>query len=183
MNSLFFKFTKFPLPKRHSAVYRPSFFSSLASQTPEQWLQSLGVKALPVKSFSFQFDRSSGPGGQKVNKSSSKCTLTIYGFSKCNWIPQDVRDQLMAKNFRYWAKSKDRIVIQSDKTRSRETNRDLCLEKLVNEVKAVCWFAKPVSAVDQQKWETVRRKTNDSRLKDKKLHSDKKQFRKKTDFF
>ncbi|SCU80775.1 LAFA_0C01090g1_1 [Lachancea sp. 'fantastica'] len=175
--------SKFPLRQHCSNILKLASFSNKTSLTPEQWLEALNIRTLPSKSFSFQFDRSSGPGGQKVNKSSTKCTLTIYGFSKCAWIPQEVRNQLLAKNLRYWAQSKDCIVIQSDQTRSRETNKELCLEKLVKEIKDICWFAKPVSSQNLEKWESVRRKTKESRLEEKKFRSDKKQLRQKPNFF
>ncbi|CEP64694.1 Pth4p LALA0_S13e00848g [Lachancea lanzarotensis] len=182
MSTTLFRMAQSTLQYHRSNIFILPFFSTTANKKPEQWLKALDIKTLPVRSFSFQFDRSSGPGGQKVNKSSTKCTMTIYGFSKCPWIPQEVRDQLMAKNLRYWARSKDCIVIQSDQTRSRETNKELCLDKFVKEIKDVCWFAGPVSAQDKEKWEGVRRKTKEFRLLDKKFQSDKKQLRRKQNF-
>ncbi|SCV05141.1 LANO_0H00958g1_1 [Lachancea nothofagi CBS 11611] len=182
VDNLLVKFTL--LSSRQHGFPRLSrlLLSTSSWQSPEQWLEKLSVKSLPSKAFSFQFDRSSGPGGQKVNKCNSKCTMTIYGFSKCSWIPQEVRNQLMEKNSRFWAKSKDCIVIQSDQTRSRETNRELCLEKLVNEFRSICWFAKPVSSDDILKWDTVRRKSHEERLKDKKFNSDRKRQRQNTNW-
>ncbi|SCU83561.1 LADA_0C12178g1_1 [Lachancea dasiensis] len=163
-------------------IYCKSHFSTSSGESPEQWLQNLNVKTLPVKTFSFQFDRSSGPGGQKVNKCNSKCTMTIFSFSTCSWVPQEISDQLRAKKFRFWAKSKDSIVIQSDGSRSRETNKQLCLEKFVNEVKATCWFEKPPTNESVRRWDTIRSKARETRLRDKKFQTDKKRLRRKDEF-
>lgn len=158
-------------------------YSAKTSLPAQQWVDSLTVRALPEKAFSYNFDRSSGPGGQNVNKVNSKCTLTIHAFSKCDWIPQEVRDQLVQRRFRYLSSSRDCVVIQSDQSRSRETNRQICLEKLVSELKTTCWFPKEAQPEDLQRWNAIRRKTSQQRLEGKKIKSDKKKLRRKvTDY-
>ncbi|CUS22811.1 LAQU0S07e00628g1_1 [Lachancea quebecensis] len=154
-------------------------YSAKTGTSAQQWVESLTAGVLPAKAFSYSFDRSSGPGGQNVNKVNSKCTLTIYAFSKCDWIPQEVRDQLMHRRFRYLSSSRDCVVIQSDQSRSREINRQICLEKLVSELKATCWFPKEVQPEDLERWSAIRRKTSKQRLEGKKFKSDKKKLRRK----
>lgn len=156
-----------------------SYVATKSSVSPQSWLEDLSSRSLPAKSFSYHFDRSSGPGGQNVNKVNSKCTLTIYNFSKCDWMPQEIRNQLVSKNFRYLSPSRDCVVIQADQSRSRETNRELCLEKLIAGIKATCWFPKEPLIEDIRKWENIRRKTNHVRLEGKRSKSDKKQLRRK----
>lgn len=148
----------------------------------EKWVRSLSASSLPLRLFTIRFDRSSGPGGQKVNKTNSKCTLVLYHFSLCSWIPEEVRRQLKEKPIRYYARSSDSLVVQSDEERSRELNKQLCLEKLVREIKNSCWFPKETGEVTLQKWKVVKTKAKEGRLKEKKQNSDKKKLRNKSGF-
>jgi peptidyl-tRNA hydrolase ICT1 len=98
------------------------------------WLQGLTLSAVPRAKFAVTFSRASGPGGQKVNKTSSKSTITLPSLQKADWIPQDVRHQLKERRFRYLTKSGS-VVISSDVSRSQQENLDLCFDKFCNEVK------------------------------------------------
>lgn len=144
----------------------------------EKWVESLKASSVPLKMFSIRYDRSSGPGGQKVNKTNSKCTLILYNFSSCSWIPEDVRRQLKEKPIRYYAKGSDSLVVQADEERSRELNKQSCLEKLVQEIKKSCWFPKETEQATVQKWNSVKAKAKEGRLRQKKQNSDKKKLRK-----
>lgn len=148
----------------------------------EKWVRSLTAGSVPLKMFSVRYDRSSGPGGQKVNKTSSKCTLVLYNFSSCSWMPEEVRLQLRQKPIRYYAKNSDSLVVQADEERSRELNRQLCLEKLVREIKKCCWFPKETGLETVEKWKAIKARAKEGRLKEKKQHSDKKRLRNKSDF-
>lgn len=156
--------------------------STKTGVSAKEWVKQLAPRCIPKHAFSAHFDRSSGPGGQNVNKVNSKCTLTLENFSTCIWIPQEVRTQLLSKGFRYYAPAKDSVVVQADESRSRETNRQLCLDKFIKEVKQTCWFATPTSPEDLQKWQEIRKKTGELRLKNKKRKSETKKLRKKSNF-
>lgn len=142
-----------------------------------EWLSKLEAKTVPSKLFVATYDRSSGSGGQNVNKVNSKCTLTLSNFSSCSWFPEEIRRQLLQKRFRYYAPKKDALVIQSDETRSREQNRRNCLDKLVKEVRNSVHFVSETDASTKQKWSDFKRRANDDRLKDKKFHASKKKSR------
>ncbi|AJU03097.1 hypothetical protein H812_YJM1401O00045 [Saccharomyces cerevisiae YJM1401] len=146
------------------------------------WVGALNVTGLPLNQFTLRYDRASGPGGQNVNKVNSKCTLTLSGLSNCAWIPQEVRNILSSGRFRYYAKGSDSIVIQSDETRSRETNKLKCFEKLVQEIRQTCQFPHDTTAETSKKWNKIKEKANKERLLDKKVHSDKKKNRSKIKF-
>ena len=141
------------------------------------WVGALNVTGLPSNQFILRYDRASGPGGQNVNKVNSKCTLTLPGLSNCTWIPQEVRNILRSGKFRYYAKSSDSIVIQSDETRSRETNKLKCVKKLVQEIQQTCQFPNETTAETAKKWTKIKEKANKERLLEKKVHSDKKKNR------
>lgn len=141
------------------------------------WLSNLCLDNLPPKLYTTHYNRSSGPGGQSVNKTNSKCTVTINNFSKSSWFPVEIRRQMLHHNFRYYAKNKDALVIQSDTTRSREINKKICLQKMIQEIKNIIIIPKPVDQKDIERWVEIKQSTNDIRLKSKRLKSDKKKLR------
>ncbi|CAI4050793.1 Pth4p SKDI_15G0450 [Saccharomyces kudriavzevii IFO 1802] len=146
------------------------------------WLKTLSITCLPSKEFVLRYDRASGPGGQNVNKVNSKCTLTLPTLSSCAWIPHEVRNIICSSKFRYYTKSSDSVVIQSDETRSRETNKLKCFEKLVHEIKQTCQFPNDTTAETTKKWTNIKEKSNKVRLLNKKAHGDKKKNRCKIKF-
>ncbi|QLL33310.1 hypothetical protein HG536_0E02210 [Torulaspora globosa] len=172
----------FLFKRQLSSSYSPAGECSESLELAKQWLRQLNVHSVPLKLFSVRYDRSSGPGGQNVNKVNSKCTLVLYSFSSCSWIPEAVRDQLKEKNMRYYAKGSDSLVIQSDESRSRESNRQICVEKLVKEIKKTCKFPGKASEETLEKWDTIKDKANESRMRKKKLNSDRKKLRGKNNF-
>lgn len=150
--------------------------------TPKEWVEMLKPASIPLRMFVVRYDRSSGPGGQHVNKVNSKCTLILRDFSNCSWFPEEVRKQIKEKAFRYYARSSDSLVIQSDETRSREINRQICLEKFVSAVKASCYFPTETDDSTLKKWDMIKKKSDEVRVRAKKLHSDKKKRRNKVNF-
>lgn len=141
------------------------------------WVKKLSVTGLPLKQFVLRYDRASGPGGQNVNKVNSKCTLTLHGLSGCSWIPQEVRSTLCSGRFRYYTKNSDSVVIQSDETRSKETNKLKCFEKLIQEIKQTCRFPNDVPLETAEKWAKIKKASNAERMLNKKVRSDKKKGR------
>ncbi len=75
------------------------------------------------------FMRSSGPGGQNVNKVSSAVELRFEALRSPN-IPSDAKTRLKALAGRRWTKD-GAIVITSEKTRSQPINREDAEAKLV----------------------------------------------------
>ena len=88
---------------------------------------------IPMSEFVFTFVRSGGPGGQNVNKVSSKAVLR-WAFGGSASIPDDVRGRLRG----LWPSQmtskenpvEDEIVLSSQRTRDAPKNREDCLEKL-----------------------------------------------------
>lgn len=154
-------------------------------QTARAWLQNLNKDTFPRTMFTFRYDRSSGPGGQNVNKVNSKCTLTLYNASKCGVFPLEIKNQILSnetsksqQKFRYYSSTSDSIVIQSDETRSRFSNKDICLEKFITEIKSYCYFPEETDPLTKAKWNKTKQRSNEKRIKDKKFQSDKKKARK-----
>ncbi|KAH3898715.1 Pth4p SCDLUD_005039 [Saccharomycodes ludwigii] len=157
-----------------------SLCNSIDKLKAKQWVDCLKIDNIPSSMFFSKFSRSSGPGGQNVNKVNSKCTLIMYDFHQNKWIPQYVKDQLLQNpGFRYYTSKKDALVIQSDESRSSEDNKRLCLEKFVKMIKQLVYFPKDPDSKSIEKWVNVKKKSNEHRLQNKKFQKDKKLTRKK----
>ncbi len=83
---------------------------------------------IPLNEFEWSFVRSSGPGGQNVNKVSSKAQLR-WNPSLGDHLSADVLARLSAAHPSCWTKDGE-IVVMSQRTRDALKNREDCLEKL-----------------------------------------------------
>lgn len=158
-------------------------FSAKEIETAKKWLENFTHTQIPRRLFNIGYSRSSGPGGQKVNKTSSKATVSLEAGEwlspqKCYWIPMPIQEQLKTKKIRYETKDSG-LLIQSDTFRSRDMNADECFKKLLGEVKSKIYFAGEVSQEDKEKWQKLKVVSKERRLLDKKKHSEKKQNRSK----
>jgi ribosome-associated protein len=99
--------------------------------TPQRQLVMLVVNSnlkIPLKEFRFTFARSSGPGGQNVNKLSTKATLR-WPVLRSRSLPEAVRGRLLAKAGRRVTADGD-LLITSQKFWDAGRNVADCLEKL-----------------------------------------------------
>ena len=83
---------------------------------------------IPDEELHFSFARSSGPGGQNVNKVASKAVLR-WSLAKNGSVPEQIKVRLRSLQ-RNRITSEDDIVIQSQRYRDQERNRQDCLDKL-----------------------------------------------------
>jgi ribosome-associated protein len=84
--------------------------------------------AIPLREFRFSFARSSGPGGQNVNKVASKATLH-WAVAKSAALPEAVRARLLAKHASR-VNAEGELLIVSQRFRDAGRNVADCLEKL-----------------------------------------------------
>ncbi|MBM4335965.1 MAG: aminoacyl-tRNA hydrolase [Deltaproteobacteria bacterium] len=96
------------------------------------------VFEIPERELVFSFARSSGPGGQNVNKTETKATLR-WDVSRSPSIPADVRARFV-RTFATRITTDGELVISSQRHRDRLRNIDDCLEKLQSMLRQV---AKP----------------------------------------
>jgi len=83
---------------------------------------------IPLREFQFTFARSSGPGGQNVNKLNTKALLRWPLVSSPS-LPEAVRQRLLAKVRRRVTSEGDLLIVSQ---RFRDAGRNVadCLEKL-----------------------------------------------------
>jgi ribosome-associated protein len=83
---------------------------------------------IPDDDLRFTFSRSSGPGGQNVNKVNSKATLH-FSVRHSSSLPPGVRERFVQK-FGSRLTNEGDVVITSQESRDQPKNVDSCLEKL-----------------------------------------------------
>jgi ribosome-associated protein len=83
---------------------------------------------IPDAELRFSFARSSGPGGQNVNKVSSKATLH-WDVTQSPSLPDDVKRRFLDK-FASRITTQGEIVITSQESRDQPKNIQSCLDKL-----------------------------------------------------
>ncbi len=124
---------------------------------------------IPHDEFEFQFARSSGPGGQNVNKVNSKATLRWRPLESPS-LPDDVRQRFAAR-FASKLLTDGSILISCEKSRSQLLNRIGCLEQLAGWLKEVATPPKKRRPTKPTKGSKTRR------LNEKRRRSDTKRMR------
>lgn len=126
---------------------------------------------IPMSEFRFSYVRSSGPGGQNVNKVNSQAQLS-WNLSRCQSLPEDVLNRLReAEKGRL---SQDGILrLDSQRYRDREKNREDCLKRIAAMVLAV---ARPPK---KRKKTKIPRAVHARRLHEKQIRSSVKETRRR----
>jgi peptidyl-tRNA hydrolase ICT1 len=157
-------------------------YSNAAAKSRE-WLRTLTQDQIPRDQFETVYSRSSGPGGQNVNKVNSKVTIKMdsHAWRTTNWVPDNVKIQLVPGKFPYITKT-GVILVSSQRTRDRLTNLDDCFHKLCNAIKVTAYFPAERDLDDIKRWDDITKRTNEQRLLSKKDRSNKKHNRKFKDF-
>lgn len=124
---------------------------------------------VPLREFAFQFVRSSGSGGQNVNKVSSKAILR-WPVLQSPSIPDDVRARFAAR-FRRRLTQDGELVVTSQRFRDQKQNVADCLAKLKEMLREVARAPKPRRATRPS------RAVEERRLAQKRQASEKKRRR------
>jgi ribosome-associated protein len=83
---------------------------------------------VPLRELRFEFSRAGGPGGQNVNKVSSRATLR-WDLGASAALPEEVRARLAARAGRRLT-ARGELVLSSQRFRDRGRNVADCLERL-----------------------------------------------------
>ena len=91
---------------------------------------------VPYAELRFEYARSSGPGGQNVNKVESKVRLR-WDMAVSSAIEADAKERLRSL-FPGNVTSGGEVLIESDRYRSRERNRDAAIARLATMIATAC---------------------------------------------
>ncbi|NWH67768.1 ICT1 hydrolase, partial [Geococcyx californianus] len=122
------------------------------------------------------YSRSSGPGGQNVNKVNTKAEVRFH-LATADWIPEAAREK-MASMHRNKINRAGELIVSSDESRYQMRNLAICLEKIRTMVTEATEKPKVVSKETTQRLIERVEKMNRERLRQKKIHSHIKQSRK-----
>jgi ribosome-associated protein len=118
--------------------------------------------ALDESEIAFEFIRSSGPGGQNVNKVATAARLT-FDVRRSRSLPIDIQERLLALAGRR-ADARGTISIVARRHRTQEANRRDAVERLVALVRRACErprerrATKPTAAAKRRRLEAKRRR-------------------------
>jgi ribosome-associated protein len=124
---------------------------------------------IPASEFTFTFVRSSGPGGQNVNKVNSKAVLR-WGVLASRSLPDDVRRRFVAK-FASRLTGEGELIVSSQRFRDQGRNVTDTLEKVRAMLAAVATPPKIRKPTRPSRGSIARR------IKAKQIGSHKKQMR------
>ncbi|PQE13415.1 peptidyl-tRNA hydrolase domain-containing protein [Rutstroemia sp. NJR-2017a BVV2] len=143
-----------------------------------KWFTAFDVSTIPEKMAKTTFSASSGPGGQKTNKTSSKATTVWPMKSLESVMPKVIHRELLHSS--YYVASSHSILIQCDSNRGQVDNKEETYRRLHEEIKRIYKASVPgvTPAEQKKKVEQLKAAGNAARLRMKKQHSDKKKSRK-----
>ncbi|KAF2685588.1 hypothetical protein K458DRAFT_441999 [Lentithecium fluviatile CBS 122367] len=161
-------------------------------QAARKWLEQLHAETIPRSIGELSFSRSSGPGGQNVNKVNSKATLKVPLDALLQHVPSALHGEI--RRSRYVAARTSALIIQADDSRKQNDNAHSCYRRLYEAIVDAGRHAIPgeTSAEQAERVEklyvdralsrrvltaTRQKSDNERRLKSKKTHSAKKSSR------
>jgi ribosome-associated protein len=126
---------------------------------------------IPLREFEFTFSRSSGPGGQNVNKVSSKATLR-WAVARTTSLPEPVRERLLRKIGSRLTVGGE-LLVTSQRFRDAGRNVADCLEKVRAMVAEAAQPVRPRRPTKPTRGSVQRRLTTKRKLSETKQRRDK----------
>ncbi|KZF21918.1 peptidyl-tRNA hydrolase domain-containing protein [Xylona heveae TC161] len=142
-----------------------------------RWIANCTPDSIPKNLGQVSFSRSSGPGGQNVNKVNSKATLRLSLDALYNWVPRPLRASI--KDSRYYAPNSNSLIIQADDTRSQAKNANQCFGRLHELILQAARNTIPGETSDEQRERVkgLKQAEKEAKMRMKKGRSDKKSAR------
>ncbi|KAL7962157.1 hypothetical protein V8C34DRAFT_270925 [Trichoderma compactum] len=139
------------------------------------WYNSFDASQLPKGNTSYA--RSSGPGGQHVNKTETKA-VTVYPVKDLLAVlPKYLHPAV--RSSKYYTAGNDSLTFSAQTHRSKSANLDENKRKLIDEVMGIYRELTPAvtSSEKKKKHQEIERRFHETRVQDKKFNSAKKQSR------
>lgn len=95
------------------------FHAERLSEKLSVWMRELKFSRIPTKYLEWSFSKSSGPGGQNVNKINSKANLIVTLHQ--DWIPMEIITKI----------EKNPLIFKSDIHRNQHFNQEECQKSLL----------------------------------------------------
>ncbi|XP_004086834.1 peptidyl-tRNA hydrolase ICT1, mitochondrial isoform X4 [Oryzias latipes] len=130
---------------------------------------------IPAERLTVTYSRSSGPGGQHVNKVNTKAKVRFHVHT-ADWIPEDIRLKVIEKNRSRMNKAGE-LLVSSEVSRSQHRNLSDCLQKISTILAEASEKPHEPTAEDVALRAARLKKRKEERLKQKKIHSGTKQSR------
>lgn len=109
--------------------------------TSDGFLAVTDAIRIPHSEFTFQFSRSSGPGGQNVNKVNTRVQLR-WNVAATEAIPEEIRQRIKSRHRRR-VNAEGEMIVTSQRYRDQGRNIDDCLAKLAEIVKEAAARRRP----------------------------------------
>ncbi|XP_068118104.1 large ribosomal subunit protein mL62 [Hyperolius riggenbachi] len=132
-------------------------------------------REIPIDQLTISYSKSSGPGGQNVNKVNSKAEVR-FQLSSAVWIPEDVRQKISVMNKNRINRNGE-LIVASQVSRYQMQNLADCLDKISNIISEASQMPKPIEKEDLELRKTRLEHANRERLRQKKIQSVTKQSR------
>lgn len=129
--------------------------------------------SIPGNEFELRFARSSGPGGQNVNKVNSK-VLLYWHVTQSPSLPQSIKDRFLDL-YGNRVNQEGYCVIKVDESRDQKRNIQICFEKLQEMLQRACQRPK------KRRPTKPTRASKEKRLKEKQVRAETKKRRGKVD--
>ena len=165
-------YTPYQPPKRRNNVNSTN--RPFQQRQFSDWTVPKSIR-IPEDQLEISFSRSSGSGGQNVNKLNTKVELRFH-LQSATWIPKEVRDRIQSQQANRINKE-GFMNLSSQEYRTQGQNRKDCLSKL----EAIILQAYPRPKVRKQR-KGPSKKQKEKRLQEKKKRSEKKAGRGKVDW-
>ncbi|XP_050696041.1 peptidyl-tRNA hydrolase ICT1, mitochondrial-like [Eriocheir sinensis] len=130
---------------------------------------------VPMDQVQVTYSRSSGPGGQNVNRINTKVDLRFH-LASADWLSPELKERVAAKHKTLITKE-GFMVVRSDKTRSQQLNLAEALDKLRHLIYVAAFVPAAPQAEDVERARRRHEAATRERLRQKKERSINKQYR------
>ncbi len=130
------------------------------------------TRRIPEECLSFQFSRSSGPGGQNVNKVNTRVTL-VFSLSDCPHLGDEEKRRLRRKLANRLS-AEGQLHVTSQRFRTQRANRAATIERFFDLLTDA--LLPPVPRRPTRPTSAARRR----RLRDKKMQGERKRYRRRS---